>query len=70
MATGRGAQVILTGEAQQAARGGAGATRQENIDAMIALIAAGLVADGNTVDGTSLTGEAAYDVVVAQFPDA
>jgi len=64
----RGPQVVLEGYARTVARGGAGRTMRENIAAMDALVSAGQVADGNSVDGTSRTGEQPYDVVVAQFP--
>jgi hypothetical protein len=65
---GRGPQVVLEGYARTIARGAAGRTMRENIAAMDALVIAGLVADGNAVDGTSRTGDQPYDVVVAQFP--
>ena len=67
--TGRGGQVILTGDARKAARGAMGNTMQANVAAKIALEAAGLVSDGNSVDGTTSTGGYAYDYVVAQHPD-
>lgn len=67
--TGRGGQIILTGAAQKAARGAAGETMQENIAAKILLEAAGVVSDGNSVDGRTSTGAPPYDIVVAPFPD-
>ena len=60
----RGAQVILTGEAQTAARGGMGGDIEENTTVKKALEADGTVADGSTVDGSTLTGKPAPDVVV------
>lgn len=60
----RGAQVILTGEAQTAARGGMGGDIEENTMVKKALEADGTVADGTTVDGSTLTGKPAPDVVV------
>jgi hypothetical protein len=66
-ATGRGAQVLLTGAAQAAARGAAAPTMQGNLDAMSALMIAGYVADGTTPDGTTRTGQPAYDEVIAAF---
>jgi hypothetical protein len=64
----RGPQVLLEGYARTVARGGAGRTMRDNMQAMDALVSAGLVADGNAVDGSSRTGGKAYDPVVAQFP--
>ena len=64
----RGPQVVLEGYARTVARGGVGKTMRENIAAWDALVSAGLVADGNGVDGTTRTGDQPYDVVVAQFP--
>lgn len=61
----RGAQVVLTGEAQTAARGGLADSIEGNTLAMKAMQADGTVADGSTVDGSTLTGEPAADVVVA-----
>jgi hypothetical protein len=66
-ATGRGAQVILTGQAQAAARGAAATTMRGNRDAMLTLIRSGVVGDGSTPDGTTLTGQPAYDEVIAAF---
>lgn len=66
---GRGPQVVLEGFARNVARGVAGRTMRENIAAMDALVIAGLVADGNTVDGSSRNGGQPYDTVVAQYPD-
>ena len=60
----RGAQVILTGEALTAARGGAGGSIEDNTIVKKALEADGTVADGSTPDGSTLTGKPAPDVVV------
>jgi len=68
MAT-RGAQAILEGYARTVARGGAGRTMRENIQAMDALVSAGKVSDGNSIDGTTRNGGKAYDHVIAQFPN-
>lgn len=68
MTASRGPQNILEGYARTVARGGGGRTMRANIDAMNALVAAGLAGDGNTVDGTSRTGGQPFDVVVARFP--
>lgn len=66
--TTRGPQVMLEGYARTVARGGGGKTMRDNMQAMDALVAAGLTPDGNTVDGKTRTGSPAYDHVVAQFP--
>lgn len=68
MAATRGPQVVLEGYARAVARGGVGKTMRENIAAMDALVIAGLVADGNSVDGSARNGGIPYDTVVAQFP--
>jgi hypothetical protein len=60
-ATGRGAQVILTGDAQDAARGAAATTMRGNADAIRQLALAGDVATGYGPDGTTLTGAPATD---------
>lgn len=62
----RGAQVILTGEAQAAARGGMGGDIEQNTAVKRALEADGTVADGSTPDGSTRTGRPAPDVVVTQ----
>lgn len=62
----RGAQVILTGEAQDAARGGLAGDMTENTLAKRALEADGTVADGTTPDGSTLTGKPPADVVVTE----
>jgi hypothetical protein len=59
---------MLEGYARTVARGAAGRTMRDNIAAWDALVSAGLVADGSTVDGSSRTGGQPYDAVVAQFP--
>jgi len=60
----RGAQVILTGEAQDAARGGMGPDIADNVVVKEALEADGTIADGYSVDGSTRTGKPAPDVVV------
>ena len=60
----RGAQVRLTGEAQEAARGGLAADIEGNTIAKRALEADGTIADGYSVDGSTITGKPAPDVVV------
>jgi hypothetical protein len=62
----RGAQVILTGEAQDAARGGLAGDLEGNVLAKRALEADGTVADGTTPDGTTRTGKPPADVVVSE----
>jgi hypothetical protein len=62
----RGAQVILTGEAQDAARGGLAGDLEGNTLAKRALEADGTVADGTTPDGSTLTGKPAADVAVTE----
>jgi hypothetical protein len=62
---GRGAQVILDGAAQAAARGATSSTITANAEAKRALELAGTVADGSTADGSTLTGLPAEDKVVA-----
>ena len=62
MTLARGPQVLLDGAAALAARGGAGRTMRENVDAMELLLAAGVVGDGNSVDGSSRTGVPPEDV--------
>lgn len=59
----RGAQVQVTGQALDAARGAYG-TIEDNTIVKKALEADGTVADGSTVDGSTLTGRPAPDVVV------
>jgi len=60
---GRGAQVTLTGLAQQAARGSYTTTLKGNAAEKIALELAGTAPDGSTVNGTTLTGAAPVDPV-------
>jgi hypothetical protein len=62
----RGAQVILSGEAQTAARGGLAGDIEGNTLAKRALEADGTVADGTTPDGSTLTGKPAADVAVTE----
>ena len=62
---GRGAQVILDGAAQDAARGVAAPTLLGNVAAMAALELAGIAADGSTPDGSTFTGIPAEDIVSA-----
>ena len=66
----RGAQVILTGEAQTAARGGLAGDLEGNTIAKRALEADGTVADGSTPDGSTLTGKPAADVPVTESAEA
>lgn len=61
-ATGRGAQVILSGDAQAAARGVYAADLSGNSQGMASLVQAGTAADGSTPDGRTLTGNPAFDV--------
>lgn len=60
----RGPQVLLDGAAQLAARGGSGRTMRDNVAAMDVLLAAGLVGDGTSVDGSSRTGVDAEDILL------
>jgi hypothetical protein len=60
----RGAQVVLTGEAIEAARGGFPGDIEGNTLVKKALEADGTVADGSTPDGSTLTGKPAPDAVV------
>lgn len=60
-AAGRGAQVVLDGDAQAAARGGKGDSQWANWEVKRALELAGLVADGSTPNGTTVTGAAPHD---------
>lgn len=62
---GRGAQLLLDGAAQAAARGAAGSSVFANTDALRVLQLAGLVGDGNSQDGSSSTGLAAEDVLLS-----
>lgn len=63
-ATGRGAQVILDGDAQRAARGVYTDTLPGNSAVMATLVNTGATADGSTADGSTLTGAQPGDVVV------
>ena len=62
----RGAQVILTGEGQAAARGGLAGDIEGNTLAKKALEADGTIADGTTPDGSTLTGKPAADIAVTE----
>lgn len=62
---GRGAQVRLEGTAQAAARGAVARDMDANVIAKRALEAAGTVPDGSSVDGSTRTGIAAEDEVLA-----
>lgn len=62
----RGAQVILSGQAQTAARGGLADSIEGNSLAKRALEADGTVADGSTPDGSTLTGKPAADIAVTE----
>lgn len=61
---GRGAQVILTGTQQSAARGVVGPEITVNLETKRVLEFAGTVADGTTLDGSTKTGLPAVDVGV------
>ena len=62
---GRGAQVLLDGDARKAARGVAATTLRGNADAKIALEIAGAIGDGTTPDGSSRTGAPPEDVLLS-----
>lgn len=62
----RGAQVRLTGEAQEAARGGFPGDIEGNTLVKHALEADGSVPDGYTPDGSTRDGKPAPDVVVTE----
>jgi hypothetical protein len=64
-----GAQVVLTGEARAAARGGLHGSQQENVDAKRKLEIEGEVADGHSADGTSVTGKRQADDLLAEKTD-
>ena len=61
LVAGRGAQVTLTGLAQQAARGSYTTTLKGNTAEKVALELAGTAPDGSTANGTTLTGAAPVD---------
>lgn len=65
---GRGAQVILDGEAQAYARG-AGGRLLNNLVAKQALEYGGTVSDGNTPDGSTPLGSPADDYLLGQDGD-
>lgn len=62
----RGAQVRITGEAQEAARGGMGGDIVDNLVAKRALEADGSVPDGLSPDGTTQSGAPPADEVVTR----
>ena len=64
-----GAQVVLTGEARAAARGGAMDSMQGNMDMKRKLEISGEVADGMSADGTSVTGKRQADDLLAEKTD-
>lgn len=64
-----GAQVVLTGEARAAARGGHSDSLQANLDAKRRLEVKGEVADGHSADGTSVTGKRQADDLLAEKTD-
>jgi len=64
-ATGRGAQVILDGDAQRAARGAYANTYTGNASFLDDLQRTGIVADSTSPDGTTKTGAPANDYIVA-----
>src|SRR5262245_4668353 len=51
---GRGAQVILSGDAQAAARGGYAPTFEANTEAMRLTLQAGMTGDGSRPDGSTV----------------
>lgn len=65
---GRGAQVILDGTAQAAARGAVAHDMDANVIAKRGLELAGTAPDGTTPDGSTSTGIAAKDGVLAAGP--
>lgn len=65
----RGAQVRLTGEARDAARGGLSSDMEGNALAKAAMEADGTVADGYSPDGSTRTGKPPADPVVTQEGD-
>lgn len=62
---GRGAQVRLDGDEQRAARGALAGSIVANTAAKRAAELAGVVSDGSTADGSTVTGTAAEDEVLA-----
>ena len=64
-----GAQVVLTGEARAAARGGLSDNIQGNLDSKRKLELEGEVADGMSADGTSVTGKRQADDLLAEKTD-
>ena len=64
-----GAQVVLTGEARAAARGGHSDSLQANLDAKRKKEIGGDVADGFSADGTSVTGKRQADDLLAEKTD-
>lgn len=62
---GRGAQVRLDGDAQAAARGALGMRLQQTLEAKRVLEFTGAASDGQTPDGSTRTGIAAEDEVLA-----
>lgn len=63
LVAGRGAQVVLDGLAQQAARGAYTTTLKGNAAEKLSLELAGTFPDGSTANGTTLTGAAPKDPV-------
>jgi hypothetical protein len=64
-----GAQVVLTGAARAAARGGLADSQPANVDAKRKLEISGEVADGFSADGTSVTGKRQADDLLAEKTD-
>ena len=64
-----GAQVVLTGEARAAARGGHADSMAGNLDAKRKAEVSGDVADGFSADGTSVTGKRQADDLLAEKTD-
>jgi len=65
-----GAQVVLTGEARAAARGGAAGDMAGNMLVKASHEADGTAADGSTADGTTRTGVPQPDDIRSDTPDA
>ena len=63
-ATGRGAQVVLTGQARRAARGSAGVSYVANVQIKAQLEQQGAIGTGYSPDGTTATNAPAHDVAV------
>lgn len=64
-----GAQVVISGPARAASRGGAGDSMQANLDIKRKLEIKGEIADGFSADGTSVTGKRQADDLLAEKTD-